>query len=135
MVQGARFRSARFAGQGPSISQRKQRRRVGARLRAVSAVYEMPPMPFDASRVRFQIQCLGSCRLTQEGPGGCLRCSLASGLDSTPIRDPEHRRPEASQCTSPRKGWSQRRPLAVISARSSDILRTAQQSTFRFRLM
>ncbi|CAE7034773.1 unnamed protein product [Symbiodinium sp. KB8] len=56
MVQGARFRSARFAGQGPSISQRKQRRRVGARLRAVSAVYEMPPMPFDASRVRFQIQ-------------------------------------------------------------------------------
>ncbi|CAE7730670.1 IAN4 [Symbiodinium sp. CCMP2456] len=56
MVQGARFRSARFAGQGPSISQTKQRRRMGARLRAVSAVYEMPPMPFDASRVRFQIQ-------------------------------------------------------------------------------
>ena len=58
MVQGARFRSARFGGQGPSISQTKQRRRMGARLRAVSTVYEMPPMPFDASRVRFQIQCL-----------------------------------------------------------------------------
>ena len=90
MVQGARFRSARFAGQGPSISQTKQRRRMGARLRAVSTVYEMPPMPFDASRVRFQIQCLDLCRLTQRAKGPSLALAVFSqprlriGLNTNP---------------------------------------------------
>ena len=62
VVKGARFcsaRSAHRAGSMPSFNQTKQRRRMGARLRAVSARYEMPPKSFDASRVRFQIQKLG----------------------------------------------------------------------------
>ena len=67
MVRGARFRSTRFAGRSgrvPFANQAKQRRRLGARLRAVGTKYEMPPVApvaFDSSRLRFPIQSLG-CR-------------------------------------------------------------------------
>jgi len=85
-IGGARRASPRSARRAAS-SEGNERRHIGARLQANPVVYEMPPLSYDASRVRTKVQAsllMDICAFNQVGntSGYCcspyMQCQVAS---------------------------------------------------------